>query len=207
MADWRSEYLASIREQEKNNPVNLEIVQLCSQLSDHVAALEAENQVLKSKTAPEKKSKLTTSEKSNNIPPSPTTGTASTSSPDPTIAQLQLQLAEALRSNGTLKDRAKQAEDEAQTLRTKHKDDAKKVRSLTAENAALTTKLRDREHELREKRKLVENVQDDMITINLQMSMAEQERDRVKKENKELVDRWMKRMAQEADAMNLANER
>ncbi|KXH37411.1 autophagy protein 16 [Colletotrichum simmondsii] len=209
MADWRSEYLASIREQEKNNPVNLEIVQLCSQLSDHVAALEAENQVLKSQTAPGKKNKLTTSEKSNNIPPSPTTGTTSTSSSssDPTIAQLQLQLAEALRSNGTLKDRAKQAEDEAQTLRTKHKDDAKKVRSLTAENAALTTKLRDREHELREKRKLVENVQDDMITINLQMSMAEQERDRVKKENKELVDRWMKRMAQEADAMNLANER
>ena len=45
-----------------------------------------------------------------------------------------------------------------------------------------------------------------MITLNLQVSMAEKERDRVKKENKELVDRWMKRMAQEADAMNLANE-
>ncbi|KXH45834.1 autophagy protein 16 [Colletotrichum salicis] len=207
MADWRSEYLASIREQEKNNPVNLEIVQLCSQLSDHIAALEAENQVLKSKTAPEKKNKTTSSEKSNNIPPPPSSTTETTSSSDPTIAQLQLQLAEALRSNGTLKDRAKQAEDEAQTLRSKHKEDARKVRSLTAENTALTTKLRDREHELREKRKLVENVQDEMITMNLQMSMAEQERDKVKKENKELVDRWMKRMAQEADAMNLANER
>ncbi|KAI3530785.1 autophagy protein 16 [Colletotrichum filicis] len=211
MADWRSEYLASIREQEKNNPVNLEIVQLCSQLSDHVAALEAENQVLKSQTAPGKKNKLTTSEKSNNILPTPTTETTrsspSSSSSDPTIAQLQLQLAEALRSNGTLKDRAKQAEDEAQTLRTKHKDDAKKVRSLTAENTVLTTKLRDREHELREKRKLVENVQDEMIAMNLQVTMAEKERDRVKTENKELVDRWMKRMAQEADAMNLANER
>lgn len=45
-----------------------------------------------------------------------------------------------------------------------------------------------------------------MITLNLQMSVAEKERDRVKKENKELVDRWMKRMAQEAEAMNLANE-
>ena len=45
-----------------------------------------------------------------------------------------------------------------------------------------------------------------MITLNLQMSLAEKERDKVKKENKELVDRWMKRMAQEADAMNLANE-
>lgn len=51
-----------------------------------------------------------------------------------------------------------------------------------------------------------QEVQDEMIALNLQMAMAEKERDRVKKENKELVDRWMKRMAQEADAMNLANE-
>lgn len=52
----------------------------------------------------------------------------------------------------------------------------------------------------------LQDVQDEMITLNLQMSLAEKERDKVKKENKELVDRWMKRMAQEADAMNLANE-
>jgi len=45
-----------------------------------------------------------------------------------------------------------------------------------------------------------------MITLNLQLTMAEKERDKVKKDNKELVDRWMLRMAQEADAMNLANE-
>lgn len=29
MPGWRDEYLASIREQEKNNPVNLELVDLC----------------------------------------------------------------------------------------------------------------------------------------------------------------------------------
>lgn len=45
-----------------------------------------------------------------------------------------------------------------------------------------------------------------MIALNLQLSMAEKERDKVRKENKELIDRWMKRMAQEADAMNRANE-
>lgn len=45
-----------------------------------------------------------------------------------------------------------------------------------------------------------------MIALNLQLSMAEKERDRLKKENSELIDRWMKRMGQEADAMNLANE-
>ena len=46
-----------------------------------------------------------------------------------------------------------------------------------------------------------------MISLELQLSLVEKERDRVKKENKDLVDRWMKRMGQEADAMNLANER
>lgn len=30
---------------------------------------------------------------------------------------------------------------------------------------------------------------------------------KVQAENKELVDRWMKRMAREADAMNLQNEK
>ncbi|TEA13514.1 Autophagy-related protein 16 [Colletotrichum sidae] len=196
-ADWRSEYLATFREQEKHNPVNLEIVQLCSQLSDRIAALEAEKEVLKSKLSP-----ATSNAKSSAAAAAP-----DAISSDPTITQLQLHLAEALRSNGTLQTRAKSAEEELQVLRKKTREDARQVKQLTEEKTDLARKLRDREHELREKRKLVENVQDEMITLNLQVTMAEQERNKVKKENKELVDRWMKRMAQEAEAMNLANER
>lgn len=30
MPGWRDEYLASLREQERNNPVNLELVDLCA---------------------------------------------------------------------------------------------------------------------------------------------------------------------------------
>lgn len=52
----------------------------------------------------------------------------------------------------------------------------------------------------------MQDVQDEMITLNLQLSVAEKERDKVKQENKDLVDRWMRRMGQEAEAMNLANE-
>jgi hypothetical protein len=52
----------------------------------------------------------------------------------------------------------------------------------------------------------LQNVQDEMIALNLQVNIAEKERDKVRSENKELVDRWMRRMGQEADAMNLANE-
>lgn len=52
----------------------------------------------------------------------------------------------------------------------------------------------------------LQDVQDEMITLNLQLSMAEKERDRVKKENKELIERWMKSKGAEAEKMNRANE-
>lgn len=66
----------------------------------------------------------------------------------------------------------------------------------------MTVRLRDRDEELRGKAKLVEEVQDEMVTLNLQLNMAEEKAEMLKKENQELVDRWMARMGKEADAMN-----
>jgi len=48
----------------------------------------------------------------------------------------------------------------------------------------------------------VEDVQDEMVTLNLQLNIAEERTEKLKEENKELVDRWMARKAKEADAMN-----
>ncbi|KAH6670240.1 autophagy protein [Plectosphaerella plurivora] len=197
MAGWRDEYLASIREQERNNPVNLELVDLCSQLADRVAALEAEKVVLASRI----KASTASNKKGETPPPQAPTGD------DPGLAQLNFDLAEALRAKGTLQTRVKKAEDELADLRNKTKSDARLLKDITAERSTLATKLKDREYELREKRKLVEDVQDEMISLNLQVHMAEQQRDKARKENTELVDRWMKKMAQEAEAMNLANEK
>ena len=42
--------------------------------------------------------------------------------------------------------------------------------------------------------------------MNLQLHMAEQLAEKLKRENKELVDRWMARMGEEADAMNNASK-
>lgn len=52
----------------------------------------------------------------------------------------------------------------------------------------------------------MQNVQDELIALNLQVNVTEQKIAKVQAENKQLVDRWMKRMGQEAEAMNLANE-
>jgi len=67
-------------------------------------------------------------------------------------------------------------------------------------------RLRDRDDELRQKNKLVADVQDELAVLNLQLDVAERERARAKEETKQLVDRWMRKMGEEADEMNLANE-
>ncbi|KAF4506340.1 hypothetical protein G6O67_006436 [Ophiocordyceps sinensis] len=195
MPDWRDEYLSSIKDAELNNPVNMELVQACSQMADRISALEAEKAALQSRPP-------TASTSKNPVPARP----GDASSGDAGIAQLRLDLAESLRAKGVTESRLRTADEELGRLRAKTKEDARAVKDLTADRTALTFRVKDREHELKEKRKLLEQVQDEHIALNLQLSMVERERDRVKKENKELVDRWMKRMGQEADAMNLANE-
>ncbi|KAK4085525.1 uncharacterized protein Triagg1_515 [Trichoderma aggressivum f. europaeum] len=196
MPNWRDEYLSSLRESELNSPVNMELVQACSQMADRISSLEAEKLALESHLAG----------LGNNRSKSPSLQPGEAAANDPGVAQLRLDLAEALRSRGVAETRLRTAEEELDKLRSKTKQDSKSIRDLTGERTTLATKVNDREYELREKRKLVENVQDEMIALNLQLSMAEKERDRLKKENSELIDRWMKRMGQEADAMNLANE-
>ncbi|SPO02935.1 related to Autophagy protein 16 [Cephalotrichum gorgonifer] len=200
MANWKGEYLAYIRAAEKNNPVNLEIVEACSNLVDRVSALEAEKAVLERSATP---STPTSRDKPRHAPPPPPLPAADE---DTLVAQLQRDLAEALRARGYFETRAKNAEAELEKTRVANKDDARSLRELTAERQKILTKLRDRDHELREQRKLSADIQDEMITLNLQLSMAEKERDKVKKENRELVDRWMKSKGAEAEKMNRANE-
>ncbi|KAM0480473.1 hypothetical protein ACHAPX_004304 [Trichoderma viride] len=198
MPNWRDEYLSSLRESELNNPVNMELVQACSQMADRISSLEAEKLALESLAAGQGNN--------NNRSKSPSLQPGEAAANDPGVAQLRLELAEALRSRGVAETRLRTTEEELDKLRSKTKHDTRSLKDLTTERTSLATKVNDREYELKEKRKLVEQVQDEMIALNLQLSMAEKERDRVKQENKELIDRWMKRMAQEADAMNLANE-
>lgn len=43
------------------------------------------------------------------------------------------------------------------------------------------------------------------MSLNLQFNMAEERAKRFEEENQQLVDRWMARMGQEAEAMNKAS--
>ncbi|KAH8673801.1 autophagy-related protein 16 [Xylariales sp. PMI_506] len=190
MPDWRDEYLGNLQEAEKNNPVSKELVAACSQLADRIASLEAEKAVLLS------------------APPNPATEgkPVSSETTEQGVPQLKYDLAEALRSKGQLQAKFKTADAELQKLRAKSKVDDKRIHDLTSERNSLSSKLRDRNEELVGKNRLLEDVQDDNLTLNIQLDVLEQKVKKVQAENKELIDRWMKRVGQEADAMNLANE-
>ncbi|KAI1212173.1 autophagy-related protein 16 [Annulohypoxylon truncatum] len=148
MTDWRSDYLDSLQEAERNNPVNKDLVQACSQLADRVAALEAEKAVWKASGKQQQSPEKPASGKA-------TAATETTTNSDPSVAQLRLDLAEALRSKGQLQSRLKTAEDELQKLRTKTKVDTKRISDLTIERNAIAAKLGDRNEELVGKNKML----------------------------------------------------
>lgn len=172
-----------------------------SQLIDRVTALEAEKAALQDSQPPQRP----TARQPPSGTPSPQPADDSSTDTKP-VSRLRKDLAEALRQKGQLQSRLKTAEDELARLRNQTSADSRALRSLEAERKMLSRKLRDRDDELREKKKLVADVQDELAVLNMELTVAERERKRAQDETKVLVDRWMKRMGQEAEDMNNANE-
>jgi uncharacterized protein involved in exopolysaccharide biosynthesis len=115
-------------------------VRVDTSLADRTAALEAEKAAIISSGIP-----LTTAKDLTSSPPTSDIAT-----------QLKSDLAEAIRAKGQLQSRLKVAEDELDKLRLKSKIDTKAIKDLTIERAALITKVKDRDEELRGKAKLLE---------------------------------------------------
>lgn len=111
-------------------------------MADRIAALEAGKAKLESLV-------VESGKKTTQQPVEP-------SSNDPGVTQLKQDLAEALRSKGVTETRLRSSDEELTKLRSKSKIDSRSIRDLTAERNTLNTRLNDRDHELREKRKLLE---------------------------------------------------
>ena len=51
-----------------------------------------------------------------------------------------------------------------------------------------------------------QDVHDESVSLILELNMAEEKLQKLRLENKELIDRWMARVGQEADAMNTTSK-
>ncbi|KAH7343009.1 autophagy-related protein 16 [Rhexocercosporidium sp. MPI-PUGE-AT-0058] len=197
MTSWRDEYIQALqdrdqREQASYQKLDADLIAAFTNLLDRTAELEADKASNLWSSPPPSNSKARDS-------PQP----AGTGANDG-AGHLRRDLAEALRSNGQLQARIKSAEAELVKLRAKSKTDTKQIEELSRDRAYLAQKLKDRDEEARGKTKLLDDVHDEVISLNLQLNMSEQRVKDLKAENKELIDRWMARKGREAEEMNRA---
>ncbi|KAG6364966.1 hypothetical protein INS49_006571 [Diaporthe citri] len=202
MPGWKDDYLSSILEAEKNSPVNQELVDACSLLNDRIAALEAEKAhwQLSTPSQPNTQQKTT-------IETPAASSSSSAAAADPTQSRLRTDLAEALRQKSSLEARLRKATSERDALQATQRSQSRAVRELSGERDALRLRVGDQAEELRGKKQMLEQVQDEVLALELQLNVAEQQKAKIAAENKQLIERWMRRARQEADDMNAANEK
>ncbi|RDW94923.1 autophagy protein [Coleophoma crateriformis] len=192
MASWREEYIQALQERDKREEASYQrldsgLIDAFTKLLDRTAALEAGKAVNESsarEVQPHDPSQAIVPKEGN--------------------PQMRADLAEALRSNGQLQSRVKIAEAELARIKAQNTSDSRLIQDLTTQRTLLSQKVRDRDEEIRGKAKLLDDVQDEMISLNLQLNMAEQRSQKLVAENKDLIDRWMAQKGQEADEMNKA---
>lgn len=197
MPGWREDYLSSLLEAEKNNPVNHELVEACSLLNDRIAALEAEKAHWQLSTPSASSAKQPTTKE----PPTATTTT------DPAQSRLRTDLAEALRQKSSLEARLRKTTSERDTLQATQRSQARAVRDLSGERDSLRLRVGDQAEELRVKKQMMQQMQDEVLALEMQLNVAEAQKAKIAAENKHLIERWMRRARQEADDMNAANEK
>ncbi|KAL4866347.1 hypothetical protein BDV12DRAFT_173083 [Aspergillus spectabilis] len=199
MAHWRQEYAAALAARDRREKANITIYNAYTKLADRTASVPAETPDTEGATQlPIRPPPVTELRKQS----SPISGP----SPQDLLSATRTDLAEAQRSRSELQERLTRTSTELEKLRKRTNYDAKRINSMDGEITHLQLRLKDRDEELRGKAKLLEDFQDELATLNLQLNMAEEKTDRLKKENQELVDRWMARMGKEADAMNDASK-
>ncbi|ETI21252.1 hypothetical protein G647_07597 [Cladophialophora carrionii CBS 160.54] len=206
MATWREQYLAALQARDQVEKANLDLYDYCTKLADERAELEKKVRLAErsstSEDPPAVPEPVTTPGWGIRRVTSPATRPESPNSSATQLVQLRQDLSKAQSERADLQTRLDTALRDLESLKSKTKVDNKRITQLSASVNQLTIKVRDREEELRGKAKLIENVQDENVTLNLQLNMAEAQSAKLKRENQELVDRWMARMGKEADRMN-----
>lgn len=135
-------------------------------------------------------------------PTTSTAGDAADSSGTSTLAQLRSELASTQRTRGELETKLTTLTAELSATKTTDTQQRQRIEQLEKAKSALERRGKDRADELKGKRVFVEEVQDEMVALNLQLNMAEQDRDKLKRENEELTRRWVQKMDEEARKMN-----
>ncbi|EON64136.1 hypothetical protein W97_03366 [Coniosporium apollinis CBS 100218] len=204
MSSWLAEYSASLDLRDAREKAQITYTNAYTKLADRTAAAEARAaqapSALSSSPVPASAARPSTPLRGKSSPRGKQED--STSSPDDALSRIRADLASTQRSRAELQAKLAPLTTELETLKKQSTLSDRRIAELTREKIMLERKLRDRYDETKGKSKLVEEVQDEMVSLNLQLNMAEQRAEKLEGENRELVERWMVRMGKEAEEMN-----
>ncbi|KAI7111097.1 hypothetical protein KC343_g19390 [Hortaea werneckii] len=201
MSDWIEQYSAALTERDARELAHKRYIDAYTKLADRAALLEAKPSaaVASSPTpTPSGKDRTDTSTK-------PRGGNDPESDPPPLHdlpAGLRTDLASTQRARAALQTQVEDLTATISALQTQNQASSTQIAQLNRQKADIERKLRDRDEELKGKGRLVEQAQDEMVALGLQLNVAEEQKEKLTRENQELVDRWMKRMGEEAERVN-----
>ncbi|KAM3422835.1 hypothetical protein BST61_g316 [Cercospora zeina] len=197
--NWIEQYSAALDARDAREQVHKPYIDAYTKLADRTAA-QSKASALPSSTpaSPALPDRTAT----------PTKARGATKSPVPEgqaaeiLATLRSDLANTQRARSSLQAQVTELNASLSQLQASHNDSTAQITMLSKQKLDVERKLRDREEEIRGKAKLVEEAQDEMVSLQLQLNMAEQRSEKLEKENNELVERWMRRMGEEAEKAN-----
>ncbi|KAL8793933.1 MAG: hypothetical protein Q9195_003446 [Heterodermia aff. obscurata] len=197
MASWQGEYLAALQERDRKEKANSGFYDAYTKLANRAAGLDSR---LKSHVPVESSTADTRGRKPG------ISNFVQQASSEEALIRARHDLSEAQRSKGVMQSRLDSIGVEMKTLKLQSQHNIGLIKELSSEKATLSIRMKDQDEELKGKAKLLENVHDENLSLTLQLNMAEERSQKLQAENKELVDRWMKRMGKEAEDMNKASK-
>ncbi|CAG8441748.1 16642_t:CDS:2 [Acaulospora colombiana] len=121
------------------------------------------------------------------------------------IQNLKEERAELYKTQGTNAQRLLDLNDVLRNLEEQSKKQQEDIQRLTEINQTLTKKVDIQVQVLREKDVTIQLLQDEAATLQLELGKMDERMKDLEKENGQLLQRWLKKMNEEADKMNEAN--
>lgn len=183
-------YLANLSLRDRREQANASLIQQYTRLADRTASVEAKLHAIETGAG------TTASTDTESVPGDLVTHLRAE------LASAREELARTQQSEISARERETQITSELETARKDVSTNTAHVEKLTRQVALLTRRLKDRDAEGREQRKLIERIQDEMVGLNLEKNMAEQKKEAAEKELEELEGRLMEWKRREAEKMN-----
>ncbi|KAK9332438.1 autophagy protein 16-domain-containing protein [Lipomyces starkeyi] len=121
------------------------------------------------------------------------------------LARIRVELESLYNNQSSSKSIIENLEAEAEKLKLYNARIDAEFEKLQLDKKKLESRLKTRDEEYRERNKSIQILQDEILTYQIQLNVAEDKVNKLEKENRELVNRWMERVSREAEKLNDAN--